>query len=177
MSLIDTILENFLEFLPLTIVDEHEMGVYLRWGRYVKTVSPGGHRTIWPAEKIITVNTQMQNLPILGIDMVLGNNKVWAVTAAIAYTIENVYKYMLATREPDELITTVAKSLILGYKGTDKIINITEKVEEEIFGQLDDYAKTFGIAIMRFDFITMSMCKVIMLKGSGNEPILPISEE
>ena len=177
MSLVAALFENLLEFLPITVVEEHEIGVYLRWGRYKKSVEPGGYRTVWPAEKIIAVNAQAQDLPITDMHMVLGNDKVWAIDAAIAYTIDNAYRYMLATREPDELLTTAAKSAVLSYKGNNRIVDNTSEVEEEIYGVLDDMVEMWGIAILRFKFVTIAPCKVFVIRGGTSPPLLPTYED
>ncbi len=177
MSLVAAIFENLLEFLPITVVEEHEIGVYLCWGKYKKSVDPGGYRTIWPAEKIIVVNAQAQDLPIQNVDMVLGNDKVWTMDAAIAYTIDNAYLYMLATREPDELLTTAAKSVILSYKGGDRIVDDTSKVEEEISDKLHVTAEQWGIAVLRFKFVTMAPCKVFVVRGGTSPPLLPAYDD
>lgn len=177
MSLVGAIFENLLEFLPITVVEEHELGVYLRWGKYKKTVGPGGYRTVWPAEKIIVVNAQAQDLPILDVDMVLGDDRVWVIDAAIAYTIENAYRYMLTTREPDELLTTLAKSQILSYKGDNRIVDNTIEVEDEIYGVLDTAAEQWGIAVLRFKFVTMAPCKVFVIRGGKSPHLLPAYDD
>ncbi len=172
MSIVAAVFENLLEFLPITVVEEHEIGVYLRCGRYKKSIGPGAYRTVWPFEKIITVNAQAQNLPITDVDMVLGDGRSWSVDAGIAYTIESAFKYMLQTREPDELLTTLARSRILSHKGSNELIENTADVEMEIYGELDTRAELWGIAVLDFRFTRMSPCQVIVVRS--DKGVLPL---
>ena len=174
MNIAASIFENILEFLPVTLVDANERGVFLRFGKFKKIANPGAHFTLPLMDKIIVIDVQPQALTIPDIPVQMSNKETWVIGSAVAYRIDDPKKYCIQTQEPDELLQNRVLSLIVEKLGAWKSKGL---VESQIYKQLREDAPAFGIDIMEFRFIKMAPCKTYMLMGHHDvAPVTDIDE-
>lgn len=153
------IVENL---LPLDIVDQDEMGVFLRGGRFKKNVEPGCYFT-WPYYDSITVvkvTTQIKDLPNQDITI---SGKSYSVSGSITYFIEDARKAILDVYDFD--VALVNKALEVICNATERT---QKKLTDEVFEELDKACEAWGIAVTNFQFNRFVPCRVIRLIGDSD---------
>lgn len=172
MNIVSALFENILEFLPFTLVDETEEGVFLRGGKFKRVVSPGAHFTIPIWDNLITIEVKPQALTLPDIPVQMAE-ETWVIGSAISYSISDPRKYIIDVREPDELLQNLVLSMITkkfdGRKEAE--IEITRK---RIQDALKNAGDKYGVEILDFKFIKMAPCKTYMIMG--HPPITMLSE-
>ncbi len=112
----------------LIIIQEYELGMYMRLGRYVKTLKPGVHVVIPYISRVYRVDTRMQTLEV---------NRMEIMTKDLSPTIlEAIVQFRL--KEPEKSLLTVEKyKSTLNHIAQSHIRNITinRTLEELIRGQ------------------------------------------
>jgi regulator of protease activity HflC (stomatin/prohibitin superfamily) len=144
--IIDWIIENL---LPLTVVNEDEMGVQLKRGRYTKTVGPGIYFVCPLIDEIqtITVTTQVIDMED---QVIMIDDRPYFISVTVEYTVENAFKAMLCVQDYDEAIATITMNLVNKYQGH------TEQVEDEISTK----AEKWGLSVTNVSINQMAPCKV-----------------
>lgn len=139
-------------FSSLIIIQEYEIGVYMRLGRYKRKLRPGVHLVTPFVSRVFRADTRIQTLD-------LGRQEVMSRDLA-PMVVETIVQYRLA--EPDKCILKVDKyrstltqvaqatmrKLALMYDLED-LIRLQGKVNEEFSKKMIAEGEPFGVDIVR----------------------------
>lgn len=165
MSLIENIAINLMDMLPFAIVRENEGGVFLRCGKYKRTLDPGMYWT-WPfidEVQVLDITTQVINLPNQSVGKM-------AISGAIEYFVENPRKALLEVQNFDVSLQNLAMAAI-----ADCITKNQDSLAEDVYDLLDKRVDKYGLAITNFWITDLAEHKVYRIM-SHDTPIV-IDEE
>ncbi len=152
------IVENL---LPFKIIDQDELGVFLRGGVFKKSLEPGCYFT-WPYYDSVTaikVTLQVKDLPNQDITV---DGKSYSVSGSITYFVENPRKAILEVYDFDTALVNKALEVVCNAK------NKTQRgMTIEVFRELDKVCEQWGVAVTNFQFNRFVPCRVIRLIGDG----------
>lgn len=138
-------------FPRISIVPPNERGVFLRGGRYRKSVGPGWY-FCWPyidEVQRLDVTPQVINLPNQSIMTKQG--RPLAVSGAIEYSIQDVKKALLEVQNFDTSLQNLAMGIISTYISDIEGDAIDKaKLELEVVRKVRIRAKDWGLRITKF---------------------------
>ncbi|MGA1793930.1 MAG: SPFH domain-containing protein [Thermoplasmatota archaeon] len=139
-------------FSSLIIIQEYEIGVYMRFGRYVRNLGPGVHLVTPFVSRVFRADTRIQTMD-------LGRQEVMSKDLSPT-VIETIVHYRLA--EPDKCIlkvdkyksnlTQVAQATIRKMAlqhDLEDLIRHQEKVNEEFRKKMTAEGEPFGVEVVR----------------------------
>lgn len=109
----DLLIDIFDWLLPFEIVDQYEMGVVLRWGRYARTVGPG-FRWMWPfgIEDLMT-DTVVRTTSYLDVQSITSaDGKPVNLNAILVYKIGNIKRWLLEVDDAEDALHDMTYGII-----------------------------------------------------------------
>ena len=167
MSIVGALKELILDFLPVTYVDQNEGGVFLRAGKYRKTVEPGAYFTIPFVDEITTVEVTPQIMDIPDIP-VMCEGEPYVISGAVEYFIENPFEYILAVQNAD---TTLKNRVMAAIVDSTFALNVPE-LESIVYDKIDIVAHEWGVAVTNFWVTKFAKCKVHVIIGNQDKAVL-----
>lgn len=129
-------------------IDPAEVGVVMRFGKYVTTLQPGPHiRLPPPIEEVKKVNVERIQTLTADAAMLTGDENIVEVELAVQYRVRDAQKYLFLIADPDVSVQRVTESAIrdiIGQSTLDFVITegraeIAVGAQELIQQILDNY--------------------------------------
>lgn len=173
-KLLEFILQFLEDILPFKVINQWEKGVFLRFGKYVKSVGPGLIVKIPFADKVWhspvitqTIHLQPQTLTTL-------DEKGVVLKAIVRYHVDDIKEFSLnVMHASDVLVDTtqgVIRDTVESYNWED-LYNISEFLEN----QVQDIVDNWGIKIEKITLTDLGIVKTyrIMSDTKQSTNILP----
>jgi membrane protease subunit HflK len=103
-------------------IDQAELGVVRRFGRYVATLQPGLHlRFPRPIEYVVKENVdRIRDFPV-NATMLTSDENIVDVEVATQYRVKDVTKFLFNITDPDETVRQVTEGSIREIVGTNTL--------------------------------------------------------
>jgi regulator of protease activity HflC (stomatin/prohibitin superfamily) len=158
-KLIDFILSQIRSIIPIVILFQYENGVRYRYGKYIKTLTPGIYFKIPYLETILhesivdtTIMLPPQSIRIKG-------NKEIVVRASIGFSITDIGKYYNKVTDTKSAISDLGCMILRGVciQNTRMAIECIE-FGDELEEQLQEMVDIYGIKINFFRLVESTEC-------------------
>lgn len=150
-------------------LEPDEVGVVLRFGRYVKTLGEGGHyRFVWPVtSSILTVTATKQLIDVPTQSLMTSDRKQLHLDCSVEYVIENPHLTLLNCEDHDkqlqEIVGDMFRQVVNKYELAQCIYNMQEIVDT-VFERVEKTAeKEYGVVIVDILVPSCSAAKTIRL--------------
>ena len=135
--------------LPFSVVDEDEIGVFLRGGRFTRTLTKGVYFTIPLYDSVRTVNKNPTPLELTDQAITI-KGRAMMVSVYVKYIINDAYKALLESENYEELLGNEALALVQELSG-DML---------EVLDELTEEASAWGIEIEDVRLNQKAPCRV-----------------
>jgi membrane protease subunit HflK len=135
-------LENLIGYFQfLTVVDQYDMGVVLRFGKYHRTLGPGLHLVIPFGIEEVTFDTVVRTTSYLDVQSVTSSDgKPVNINAVLVYKIGNIKRWLLEVDDAEDALHDMTYGIISELAETRTwaqimkpafMDEVTEQVQEE----------------------------------------------
>lgn len=135
--------------IPFEIVDQYEMGVVLRWGKYSRTVGPG-FRWMWPfgIEELMT-ETVVRTTSYLEVQSITSKDgKPVNINAILVYKIGNIKRWLLEVDDAEDALHDMTYGIISELAECKDWSEIMKPAfMEEVTLMVQDEAITWGARV------------------------------
>lgn len=160
---------------PWTVVFPDEHGIFIRGGKYTRTLLPGFYfkYPVYDTIRKMNVKEQIIDLPSQSVTNRLG--KILALSGTIRYQVYDAKKAMLDVLDYDESIQNLAMSLIAEF------VSQTERCKhqdicESVLSDLNAAADRWGIEVLDFWLTDYAEHKVYRIMGDMGSNTVMIDE-
>ena len=150
--------------LPFGIVNENEMGVEMRGGKYHATLNPGIYWVTPLVNEIMTIETRMQVLDTPNIRVTDPTGTTWSVSGCISYFVEDAKKALLDIQDYDDALMAKVMSLVVTgiYDGLSNLA-----LEDYIMDVIPEWGMQYGLTITEFKLNELCKGRVLIHMGIG----------
>lgn len=172
-KLIDLIVTFIGDFLPFKIVDQWEMGVHLRVGKFIKVVEPGLNWKIPFFDQIITTPVITQTVNLSPQTVTSEDEKSVVLTSIVRYHIHDVRKFLLGVMHANDVLvdTTqgIIRDIVEGCKWVD-LYDLSSVVTPEINEQVEKW----GITVEQVSFPDLGEIQTFRIMSDSGKNFTPI---
>jgi len=172
-KLIDLIVTFIGDFLPFKIVDQWEMGVHLRVGKFIKVVEPGLNWKIPFFDQIITTPVITQTVNLSPQTVTSQDEKSVVLTSIVRYHIHDVRKFLLGVMHANDVLvdTTqgIIRDIVEGCKWAD-LYDLSSVVTPEINEQVEKW----GITVEQVSFPDLGEIQTFRIMSDSGKNFTPI---
>jgi regulator of protease activity HflC (stomatin/prohibitin superfamily) len=172
-KLIDLIVTFIGDFLPFKIVDQWEMGVHLRVGKFTKVVEPGLNWKIPFFDQIITTPVITQTVNLSAQTVTSEDEKSVVLSSIVRYHIHDVRKFLLGVMHANDVLvdTTqgIIRDIVEGCKWTD-LYDLSSVVTPEINEQVEKW----GITVEQVSFPDLGEIQTFRIMSDSGKNFTPI---
>ena len=112
----------WLVYDSLTVVDEGELGVVLRFGEYQRTMGPGLNVHFpRPVERVETVDVQQVREASHEAHMLTSDENIVTLSMSVQYQVKNAQDFLFQVRMPEETLQEAAESSLREVVGSHKM--------------------------------------------------------
>jgi len=132
----------------IDIVPQERRGLYLRLGRYVRTVEPGLHLKLPLIDSIIGVSVQERQGYIQHVDAMTQDNVIMKVSLQYTYEVTDPKRYRLEVEDPDPIIREFVQGKLRDIVNTISMNDVMKKrleLGQRITQDLAQKEHDFGI--------------------------------
>ncbi len=147
-------------------VDQDELGVLLRFGKYKKSVTPGGY-LIWPL--IDSIKTQKSSICVVNLpnqSIMSNDSKIWAASGVVRYKIIDPRIAILDIYDVDAAIQNVSMECIAQEMFKVNVDDGFDKINKSILDKIIKETSTFGIEILGFNLTDLVPHRVYRVLSS-----------
>lgn len=167
-KLIDFLIHLGQDILPFSIINQWEKGVYLRFGKLVKTVKPGivfkipFFDKIWTTEVITkTVHLQPQTLTTQDeMNIVL--------KSIVRYHVHDVEKFLLSVMQANDVLIDTTQGIIrdiVERTEWDNLVDVNDKITEEV----SIVASKWGITVEKITLTDLGIIRTYRIMSDTNK--------
>lgn len=173
-KLLDFILNFIEDILPITIVNQWEKAVHLRFGKYINTIKPGLVFKIPFIDKILKTEVITQTVHLQPQTLTTLDEKSIVLKSIVRYHVHDVQKFLLnVMHASDVLVDTtqgVIRDTVEGYNWED-LYNVNEYLQN----QVQDIVENWGITIERITLTDLGIVRTYRIM-SDTKNVLPTQE-
>jgi membrane protease subunit HflK len=144
-------------FDSVTLIDERERGVVLRFGSFERLMDPGPNFK-WPSpiEKVMKINVTDVRSVSDQVRLLTSDENIVQIDFGVQYLISDPQKYFFGTREPDETLRQAAESAIrdvIGSNVMDTILTgeraaLAAEAQSRLQTTLDSYNTGLQVTVL-----------------------------
>ena len=112
------------------IITQEYKGLYMRMGRYVRTVEPGLHLKIPIVDQIIRVNVRERQGYIQHVDAMTEDNVIMRVSLQYTFEVTDPVKYRLEMDDPDNIILEFVQGKLRDIVNTITMAEVMQQRQE-----------------------------------------------
>jgi len=147
---------------PFGVVMPDEGGVYIRGGRYKRTLAPGFYLK-WPIyDSIKTVSVKEQVVELASQSVTAKDGRTLALGGAIKYEVSDPRKALLEVYDYDTSLSNLALGVIASYVSRAKDASY-DAICREVLSELQVEAESWGLEILDFWLTDNAKHRVIRL--------------
>lgn len=149
------ILENIWWWLvPFEVIDEYELGLVLRWGRYHRTLAPGFHWTIPFGVERVMKDTVVRTTSYLDAQSLQSlDGKPVVISAILIYKIGNIKRWLLEVDDAETALHDITYGLIDEAVSRTPYADILDhQFDEKIFQTVKEAGVSWGARVEAVKF-------------------------
>lgn len=134
------------------IVTQDQRGLYMRLGKYIRTVEPGLHLKIPIVDRIIRVSVRERQGYIQHVDAMTQDNVIMRISLQYTYLITDPKRYRLEVQDPDTIIKEFVQGKLRDIVNTismndlmRKRMDLGQRITEDLSGKELGYGITFKL--------------------------------
>ena len=177
-KLIEFLLKFWLDLMPMTVIDQWEEGILLRFGRFVKVVKPG---LVWkiPFVDVVwkyTVITQSIDIPPQSVTT--ADNKNVVVKGIIRFTVSDIKLFLTTITEPKDVLTDTTGGMIREIIEDTNWIDIVD-IDKKLTSEVSKFVKKWGIKVEKVTLTDLQIANSIRIiqDSTHQSKTIPINEE
>jgi regulator of protease activity HflC (stomatin/prohibitin superfamily) len=168
-KLIEFIIHFIGDILPFTVVNQWEMGVYLRLGKFKKVVNAGLILKIPFADKVWTHEVITQTVHLQPQTLTTLDDKSIVLKSIIRYHVNDVKKFLLHVMRASDVLVDTTQGVIrdkVEYTNWEDLDDICRDLETNVQNIVDDW----GITIERITLTDLGIVRTYRVM-SDTKPI------
>ena len=173
-KLVDLIVRFGMDMLPFVIVEQWNGAVQLRYGKFIKVLSPGIHFKIPFFDSIIEcpVITQSVNLPSQTLTTL--DDESIVLKSIIRYRVSNIQTYLLGVMHANDVLIDTTQGMIrdvVELTTWDDLVDVNETITNKV----KEYVVRWGIEVEAVTITDLGIVKSFRIFGdeSHKTTILP----
>lgn len=179
MSLLTSIANFLLNVPPYAVIEPNEGGVFLRGGKWKKTLDCGWYwkYPVYDVVRKLDITTQVINLP--NQSMVVKDGRCVAASGAIEYDIPDARKALLCIQDFDISLQNLAMGTIAHYLNRKNYADCMDiaGLEREVLSALRKKVEDWGLYITKFWITDFAEHKVYRIMTHDTPVSLLLPEE
>lgn len=162
--IIDFLLQIWNELLPFCIVNQYQMGVRLRFGKFRNVVQPGFNWKLPLADLIIVEPVVETTLTLPTQSLTTADDKQVVVKGMIKYRIDRVDNYVLNVYDAKDALQDISCGVIKSIitEKTWEYIR-TNDLDNDIAKKVRSRLRNYGIDIIQTTLVDLSNTKSLRL--------------
>lgn len=173
--LLAKIADFLLTIPPWVVVFPDEKGIFLRGGKYKRTLSAGFYFKYPVYDHIRKLNVKEQVVDLPSQSVMTLDGKILALDGTIKYEIKNAKQALLNVFDYDASIQNLTMGLIAEYVSQVRTVKCKD-VCSEVLAELNQATEQWGIEVLDFWLTTYAEHKVYRILGSSDRNILVTDE-
>ena len=144
-KLLDFIIHFISDVLPFTIVNQWERGVYLRFGKFKRTVIGGLVFKIPFVDKILTTEVITQTVGLQPQTLTTLDEKSIVLKSIVRYHVHDVKKYLLGVMHASDVLVDTTQGIIRDIvEGTnwEDLYEVNEPLRKEVMKVVEGWGIT-----------------------------------
>jgi regulator of protease activity HflC (stomatin/prohibitin superfamily) len=173
-KLVDLLVRFSMDILPFVIVEQWNGAVQLRYGKFIKVLSPGIHFKIPFFDSIIEcpVITQSVNLPSQTLTTL--DDESIVLKSIIRYRVSNIQTYLLGVMHANDVLIDTTQGMIrdvVELTTWDDLVDVNETITNKV----KEYVVRWGIEVEAVTITDLGIVKSFRIFGdeSHKTTILP----
>ena len=156
---------GFTKILPFDVIPEWESGVLLRFGKYKRSVGPGGFYWKVPfIDEIWSCSVSTETIPTKSQSIITADGVSVFVSGAIKCYVEDARTYLIKVKDVDNAISDLAQAEIKKTIASLTFQECKDKdIDHEISKKLRSSAKRWGIYVDAVTLTTFDRGRTIRL--------------
>jgi desulfoferrodoxin-like iron-binding protein len=136
--------------MAVKVVGEHEQGVVLRFGRYLRTIGSGLFFTIPLIDRMVKVDMRIITMDLPSQEAVTRNNVVVRIHAVICFKVTE--PAIAVTKSLDHIrataqVSRVTLGNILAESELDELLKQRERLGQRLQQTIDEQTKSWGVRV------------------------------
>jgi len=134
----------------LRIVQQYEIGVVFRFGRFVSVRNPGLNLIIPYIDQLKRVDMRTVTLPIPAQQIITKDNVSLDISAVAYFHVTDALKSIIAIQNVSSAINQIAQTSVRNIVGKfqlDEILSERERINSEITKVLDSNTESWGVIV------------------------------
>jgi len=142
--ILDWIQKNF---LPFEIIDDSQLGIRVRRGKYIKTLNTGCHWFMPMFSDVRWIAVKYQELDLENISITNHEGESFSVSGCIGYSVKDPKKALLDVQDYEDTLGNKVNCLIADaiYSGKNK-----PEIEEAVMKSIVKVARKWGLHVTGF---------------------------
>lgn len=144
-KLLDFIIHFIGDVLPFTVVNQWERGVYLRLGKFQRTVTSGIVFKIPFVDKILTTEVITQTVGLEPQTLTTLDEKSIVLKSIVRYHVHDVRKYLLSVMHASDVLVDTTQGIIRDIvEGTnwEDLYEVNEPLRKEVMKVVEGWGIT-----------------------------------
>jgi regulator of protease activity HflC (stomatin/prohibitin superfamily) len=173
-KLVDLLVRFGMDMLPFVIVEQWNGAVQLRYGKFIKVLSPGIHFKIPFFDSVIEcpVITQSVNLPSQTLTTL--DDESIVLKSIIRYKVSNIQTYLLGVMHANDVLIDTTQGMIRDVVELTTWEDLVD-VNETITDKVKEYVVRWGIEVEAVTITDLGIVKSFRIFGDDGHKttILP----
>jgi len=162
--LVDLLVRFGMDMLPFVIIEQWNGAVQLRYGKFIKVLSPGIHFKIPFFDSVIEcpVITQSVNLPSQTLTTL--DNESIVLKSIIRYKVSNIRTYLLGVMHANDVLIDTTQGMIrdvVELTTWDDLVNVNETITNKV----KEYVVRWGIEVEAVTITDLGIVKSFRIFG------------
>lgn len=177
-KLIEFILNFWYDLMPTMVVDQWEQGVYLRFGKFVKTVKPGLVWKIPFVDRVVKTEVITQTVHLQPQTLTTLDEYNIVLKSIVRYHVDDVKKFLLNVMHASDVLVDTTQGIIRDTVETTNWYDL-ENVNETLTAEVSKVVKDWGITIERVTLTDLGIVSTyrIMSESHKSHPIITNNNE
>ena len=162
--LVDLIVRFGMDMLPFVIIEQWNGAVQLRYGKFIKVLSPGIHFKIPFFDSVIEcpVITQSVNLPSQTLTTL--DEQSIVLKSIIRYKVSNIQTYLLGVMHANDVLIDTTQGMIRDVVEVTRWDDLVD-VNETITNKVKEYVVKWGIEVEAVTITDLGIVKSFRIFG------------
>jgi regulator of protease activity HflC (stomatin/prohibitin superfamily) len=163
-KLVDLLVRFSMDILPFVIVEQWNGAVQLRYGKFIKVLSPGIHFKIPFFDSIVEcpVITQSVNLPSQTLTTL--DDESIVLKSIIRYKVSNIQTYLLGVMHANDVLIDTTQGMIRDVVELTRWDDLVD-VNETITNKVKEYVVRWGIEVEAVTITDLGIVKSFRIFG------------
>jgi regulator of protease activity HflC (stomatin/prohibitin superfamily) len=163
-KLVDLLVRFSMDILPFVIVEQWNGAVQLRYGKFIKVLSPGIHFKIPFFDSIVEcpVITQSVNLPSQTLTTL--DDESIVLKSIIRYKVSNIQTYLLGVMHANDVLIDTTQGMIrdvVELTTWDDLVDVNETITNKV----KEYVVRWGIEVEAVTITDLGIVKSFRIFG------------